>query len=135
MRERRKWLARLIIALDLLANCAVMVWEEASLMHKIVQQAGPTGHFAVISLAVVAFMALTDVVVNDLLPDRYRLCYAIEHRHTIYALLSLGALSISFVVVKTHGVTPLLLHYGLVAGFALTIALFDIHDRVRERHR
>jgi hypothetical protein len=53
----------------------------------------------------------------------------------VYALLSLGSLSICFVVIKTHGATPLLLHYGLVAGFALTIALFDIHDRVRERHQ
>lgn len=134
MRASRKWLARTIVALDLLVSCAIVFTEPASLLHSIVTKAGPTGKFALAALALVALAALIDVLVNDMLPQKYVLQCAIRHRHLIYMLISLGCLSMVFVIIKVYGPTVILLHYLLVAGAATIIALFDVVDRVKERH-
>ena len=74
---------------------------------------------------------MVDTVINDLLPARYVLECALRYRHTIYLFISLGCLSMIFVIVKTHGTVETLAYYGLVAMAAFTVAVMDIRDRMK----
>lgn len=125
-----KWLARLLVASNAILACLLILQEPSSVLHLAVERAGPTGHFAVVALAALGGLAVFDVIVNDLLPSKYTLHCALKYRHTIYMLISLGCLSLIFVLVKSEGPSTALIHYGMVAFTATALAIFDVRDRM-----
>jgi hypothetical protein len=131
MNPSRKWLARLFVGTTLLGSTFVMFAEPESLMHRTIDRAGLLGQIATGSLVFVTVLALLDVLINDLLPKRYVLQCAIRYRHTIYMLMSLGCLSMIFVIVRAHGPYSGLIHFGLVAWAAMLIAVLDVRDRMK----
>lgn len=126
----RKWLARVLVAVTLILSLTVAVQETGSLMHLTIDRAGFAGRVAVAALVFVGVLALVDVVVNDIMPKQYVLQCARRWRHTVYMLMSLGCLSLIFVIIKSHGPSAVLVQYGIVAFAALFIAIFDIRDRM-----
>jgi hypothetical protein len=132
MNPSRKWLARLFVGMTLLGSTLVMFSEPESLLHRTVDRAGVLGQIATGSLVFVTVLALIDVLINDLLPKKYVLKCAIRYRHTIYMLMSLGCLSMIFVIVRSHGPYSGLIHFGLVAWAAMLIAILDIRDRMKD---
>lgn len=134
MRTGRKWLARLIVASDLLVWCVILITEPTSLVNRTINQAGMSGQIAVFGLILIGCMAVVDVIVNDLMPPHFLLRCAIRHRHTVYMLICLGCLSMVFVTVKSYGFSVVLLHYGFLAVAALAIALLDIRDRLQHQN-
>lgn len=135
MNPGRKWFARLIVASNLLIACAMIFADEWSTMYRTLVNAGPTGIAAISALIAVGMMALVDVVVNDIMPARYVIQFVKSYRHTIYMLMSLGCLSVIFVIVKLYGPSLVLLHYVFVAVVAIFIAVFDIRDKIKEHLR
>ncbi len=132
MRLARKWLARLFVALNLIIGCVIVAEDESSLLFRVIESSGATGTIALWALLLVALVGVSDVVINDFLPERFVLRWAQQYRHTIYMGMALGCLSMIFVVVKVHGPAAVLLHYGLVAFSASLIAVLDIRERIRE---
>lgn len=126
----RKWLARVVVAVTLLLSVILAIQETGSLMHLTIDRSGLTGRIAVAALVFIGVLALVDVVVNDIMPKQYVLKCARRWRHTVYMLMSLGCLSLIFVIVKSHGPSAALVQYGVVAFAALFIAIFDIRDRM-----
>ena len=125
MNGNGKWLARLLVAGNAILACLLILQEPASLLHQTVDRAGFTGHFAVSALVVIGFLAVFDVTINDWLPPHYELRCALRYRHTIYMLIALGCLSLMFVIVKAHGPSSSLIHYGMVAAAAMVLAVYD----------
>lgn len=130
MNPVRKWLARVVVAVTLLISVALAIQEPGSLMHMTIDRAGFPGRLAICALVFVAVLALVDVVINDIMPKQYVLKCARRWRHTVYMLMSLGCLSLIFVIIKSHGPSAVLVQYGIVAFAALFIAIFDIRDRM-----
>lgn len=129
----KKWMVRLFVALNVMVGCAVVLLEGSSLPHRLVEQAGVFGKFAVLGLAGLCLWAIIDVIVNDLLPAKYEFRFGVRYRHTNYMLMALGCLSMIFAMVKSNAQTTVLLHYGLFAIGAVMIAVLDIKDRLEER--
>jgi len=135
MTTGRRWLARLIVGLDLLVWCTILLFEPLSVTSKILDRAGPSGHLAFVGMIALGVIAIIDVIVNDLMPSRFIFGKAIRHRHFVYMLMCLGCLSTAFVIIKSLGFSVVLLHYGLIALAALLIALLDVRDRIVEHHQ
>lgn len=131
MSPKRKWMTRLVVAVNALIACALLLLTPESPLGRAIHATGIFGDIALSALIFVGAWALVDTVINDLLPARYVLECALRYRHTIYLLISLGCLSMIFVIVKTQGAAETLAYYGLVAMAAFTVAVMDIRDRMK----
>ena len=129
MNANRKWMARVFISLNVAFACLLAFTHVQDAIHTIMERAGTLGYVALTALLSLSALALADVLVNDLLPDRFILRIGLKYRHTIYMLMSLGCLSIAFVLVKTPEPSLALLHYSLVAFGALVLAVLDVRDK------
>jgi hypothetical protein len=129
MNGNGKWLARLLVAGNAILACLLILQEPSSLLNQTVDRAGLPGHISVSALVVLGFLAVVDVVINDLLPPKYELRCALQYRHTVYMLIALGCLSLIFVIVKSHGPSSSMVHYGMVAVAAMVLAVYDLRDR------
>ena len=131
MRWGAKWLARLIVALDVLVTCLIVLVEPTSIIHRVaIEGAGTLGHIGVWALLGIGVLALGDVVVNDVLPERYVFPTCRRYRHTIYMMIALACLSMVFAIVKSVGDSAVVARYLLTAFGASMIAVLDVYDRV-----
>lgn len=130
--KSRYWLTRLYIAMSVLVTCLIALLETGSANHRIIEAGGPIGSLSMAALMCLAFVALCDVVINDLMPARYRFEWSFDYRHLLYMWLALGLVSVSVVVMKAAGPTPLLLRFWLDASLATLVAFLDTYSRHRE---
>lgn len=129
MSASRKWMARVFVSLNVAFACLLAFGEVQDAVRAIPERAGAGGYVALAALLALSTVALADVLVNDVLPDRFVMRFGLKHRHTIYMLMSLGCLSIVFVLVKQQEPSLALLHYSLVAYGALLLAVLDVRDK------
>lgn len=129
MGASRKWMARVFVSLNVAFACLLAFGQVQDVIRVILNRAGGPGYFAMGVLFGLSALALADAIINDVLPDRFILRIGLKYRHTIYMLMSLGCLSIAFVLVKTPKPSLALLHYGLVAFGALVLAVLDVRDK------
>jgi len=128
----RYWISRLYLALSTLATIGVIWLESDSLMHRLITQSGPAGWYLVGILAFVAIVALADSIVNDLLPDRYRLKAAKRYRHLVYVAIAMGLASMSYVFLAVGGGwRPVVLPFWVDTMFAAMVAFLDLFQRHR----
>lgn len=129
MSASRKWMARVFVSLNVAFACLLAFSQVQDVIRVILDRAGAPGYVAMGLLLGLSALALADVLINDVLPDRFILRIGLKYRHTIYMLMSLGCLSIAFVLVKTPEPSLALLHYSLVAFGALVLAVLDVRDK------
>jgi hypothetical protein len=129
---QRYWLSRLIIALEVLVLIVVVSWfEESSLTARAIQATGHFGWALIAALFVCCSVAVADVVVNDLMPERFHLPTALNLRNIGFMGMALLLAMIGVLVGFSHGYTPLLYAYWLNALFATAVSFFDIFSRFR----
>lgn len=131
----RYWITRLYVALSTLTTIAVIAWEPEALTHRLITQSGPPGWWLVGILAAVAIVGIVDVVVNDMLPDRFHLRCAKRSRHLIYVALSMGLMCLTYVFIAGGGGwwRALAMPFWIDASFAALVAFLDLFQRHRQR--
>lgn len=129
MSASRKWMARVFVSLNVAFACLLAFGQVQDAIRAVLDRAGTPGYVAMGFLFGLSALALADVLINDVLPDRFTLRIGLKYRHTIYMLMSLGCLSIAFVLVKNHEPSLALLHHSLVAFGALVMAVLDVRDK------
>lgn len=135
MKTARDWLARLLVGLNVVFAGAILFSDAFGGFNELVQNSGWIGVLAISALIFFGLVVLIDVFVNDILPEGYVLKTAMNYRHTVYMLISLGCLSIVFVMVKTHGITASIFHYGVIAWASVALAVHDIRERLKVLHK
>lgn len=128
----RYWLIRSYIAANVFVTCSIALFEPNSVIYRVVQESGFTGSMSVGVLMCLAFVALCDVLINDLMPARYRFEWSFDYRHLLYMWLAMGLVSVSAVIIKSIGPSPLLLRFWLDALLAALVAFLDTYSRHRE---
>lgn len=127
----RYWTVRLYIALSILTTLGVIRFEPNFLSHKYITHSGEFAWLCVGVLAVLSFIALVDVVVNDLLPETFQLRCAKSNRHLIYIFQALGIACIAFVLYAEGASIPVILSYLVDGAFAALVAFLDLFQRHR----
>jgi hypothetical protein len=105
-----------------------------SLSGRAIAHSGPIGGTFMLVLFVASVVAVLDVIVNDIMPPRYRLA-VMDRRHIGYMGMSLSLLMIAGVVGARVGPTPLLLSYVLPAMFAAGVTWLDLFARHQYERR
>jgi predicted membrane channel-forming protein YqfA (hemolysin III family) len=124
----RYWLTRLYIALSVLAMNLATYLEPGAL-------AAPctTGWVLAGILCGLGLIGVLDVIINDLMPDRFTLPAVKEHRHLVYVGMALATLGMAYAIVRAEGWTSMLIVYGVDFAAALAVAPLDLFARHR-RH-
>lgn len=130
------WLARSIVALEVLFALLAVAWfEPRSMTHESIVATGPAGWVLVLGAAFCCLVALADVLVNDLMPARFELRLTRAYRHAGFMGLAIQLSILGVLVATTFGFSTLLLVYWLNAAFAASVAFFDIFDQHRKGPR
>lgn len=131
-RTKRFWLSRLIIAMMVAQSCAAMLLEPASLVARVIAQSGQGGLWVVLALLGMSLLAIADVVVSDLLPDRFTMLWVLRQRHLLYMAMALVLAALSIVFGLYAPQSPILwVIYLTHAAFAVAIAWLDLFSRPR----
>lgn len=129
----RYWFTRLYIALSVLVSVTITIIEPTTLAHRLILgKAGYVGWLSLLTLGVIAVLAVLDGIVNDALPARFVLPTAKRYRHLVYVALSLGLVGITYVIASRAGYSPLMWSYWLDATAAIVVAYLDLFSRHRE---
>ena len=85
----------------------------------------------VYSLLFLCILSLIDIIINDIIDDKYSVSILIDYRHILYMMMSLMTFSISMSIVNTFGISFLLMRIWLDALIAVLIAFLDVLGRYR----
>lgn len=124
----RYWMARLIIALEALMLIALPgLVDSGTLVYRLMDD--PGGHMLLLALAFCTMVSIADVIVNDLMPVRFRLGFALNHRH--WGLLVIAGLlsCISFVAGFRGGFNAIVLACWLNAVLSGAVTFLDFKHR------
>lgn len=129
----RFWFSRMVVALQVLVLCAITWFEDASLTAQAIEATGRGGWALVLVGAGFCLVALLDVAINDLAPQRFALPTAWAWRHVGFGAIGLQQLALAVLVAFTQGYTALLLTYWLNAALAGALVFFDAFARYPRR--
>lgn len=125
----RYWLVRLYLALSLVILCVTALLQTGTQLYRQVSADG--GGLYVITLGAISLIGALDAIVNDMLPDRWRLPWARRHRHVIYMLMAIGSFSIAYMLIigagMLTGASAQLILNTLVATLIAFLDLFSRH--------
>jgi len=123
------WFGRLYVALQVCVISLVASLGEESPLHALVTKGGLIGYWCALLLAAVAFVGVLDVVVNDLMPKRFRLCFFKRHRHFVLMGIGIGSLSFAGIIAMEVGWNVLHASLALPVLGATVLAVMDVFER------
>lgn len=126
------WLARLYLCCSLMVSVWIAFHSPWNQQREILDLIGEGGWLLLTSVAVLAAIGIVDVVINDLLPPRFSMKWADEHRHQVFMALALLLCSMVYINVTKGSSTVLILRYSLESFFCVGIAVFDTIARVQQ---
>lgn len=111
----------------------LLTWlEPTSLRFRVIEDSGELGWWFTFAMAFLSVVAILDVLVNDLLPNRYTLPMVMKGR--MYAYMLQGTMHLSLVAAITHWHTwawTAAIHL-VMAGSCVWIAVMDTYYRFIE---
>ena len=129
LRFPQYWFGRLNVALCIGALAMISAVADGTLLNNSVIASGPAGVWCVLSLALLACFAVIDVVINDLMPERFRLGYIKRKRHLIYMALGIGMASLGFIIAQVNGASAVHVLIFINAFSAVAVAFLDLNSR------
>lgn len=90
-----------------------------------------------VALLLVATAGVLDVVINDLLPERFTITSTHRHRHVVFMVMAIGQVALMWQVARANpgDWPPVLARYALDAAFAVGIAVCGVRDHYFRRVR
>lgn len=127
---QRLIVSRIYVAFSIMFSTLAFAFEPLS-RNGAAQIATNTPDIWIWSALLLCFLAVVDIIVNDLAPPKYVLKFTYNHRHIIYMCLGVLSFSISVAVAKTYGTSFYMCRLWLDGGIAAVVAVLDIFGRYR----
>lgn len=132
---------RAYVSLSVGVTAAIAIFDPTS-QHREAFEGGASlltapGAVAMLALLLVATAGVLDVVINDLLPERFTIDATHRHRHVVFMLMAIGQVGLMWQVVRANpgDWPPVLARYALDAAFAVGIAVCGVRDHYFRRVR
>lgn len=123
------WYSRLAVALGVAGLAVVAAFGEGTLLHRVVAASGPAGTYCTVALALLAGLAMLDVLINDIAPRRFTFDLAKDNRHLVYMGLAVGTFSLAFVIQQHSGLNAMHVLIFIQSGLAVGVAFLDLYAR------
>ncbi len=125
------WSLRAYVGVSTLVTFYLAVFATSTLNYRALNATGPTGFWVAAAVSALSLVVLADVLINDLLPERLHLRWAIARRPWLLMLVGAGQLGMGLVVVRYDDGAPHHLLARLLADafFAALAAYQDVFRR------
>jgi hypothetical protein len=130
--KSRYRIVRLYVTISIILSILSILFEPASIHAQVVGSANLPIALFYTALGV-GFVALLDIFINDILPNKYSFKQAYLYRHLIYMSLSLISFSLSAGLLITFSGSILVGRLWLDGVVAATVAVLDIFARHRNK--
>lgn len=131
-RFNKYWLSRLILSVLVALSCVAILSEPTSMVGQIVRGSGESGRWVVVLLLGLSCIAIVDVGISDLLPERFTMLWVLKRRHLLYMAMALALIALAMVFAWFAPRSPILwVIYATHAGFCVAIAFLDLFSRPR----
>lgn len=130
--KSRYRIVRLYVSISIMLSVFSILFEPASIHAQVVGSANlPTALFY--AALGVGLVALFDIFINDILPNKYSFKHAYLYRHLVYMSLALISFSLSAGLLITFSGSILVGRLWLDGVVAATVAVLDIFARHRKK--
>ncbi len=133
MRLTDYWMARLMLCSYVLVSVIVTWFDSGNTTNHILNLSFDVVWWVIPSVALLTFIGLFDLLVNDFLPRKVNLFFLHDRRHLLYIAIGFGSMGIAAVVASTDGWSTILLKYWLDACFAAMLAFLEMFPRLRNK--
>lgn len=96
-----------------------------------IEGGGPIGQWVMAAALACCLVAIADVIVNDLMPDRFCFRIARAYRHLGFMGISLALGAMGVLIVFEFGYSPSLFLFWLNSAIAVLVAFLDVFARHR----
>lgn len=126
----RKYLvARVYVVLSVITTLIVAMFEPNSIYFQHFMQTKFESKFVLGIITMIAVAAIVDLIVNDFMPNKYKIMIFYNKRHLIYMGMSLGMYGMTAAIILTEHSGVVLLRLWLDGFIAAVIAVLDIFAR------
>lgn len=132
MRTHYSWLVRFYVSASVAVTAFVAGWDPTSQHRRVMLEDGHGGAVAIFLLAAFALAALVDLLINDLLPERFSLRCTHRHRHVVFMLMAIGQVGLLFALAAQRELRPSAARYLLDALVAIVVAVAGVRDHYRQ---
>jgi len=137
MRKFDVALSRMAVAGSILVTCAIAATNPYGANRLSFETHGSlgwdSGWIGISLMALMAFIAIIDVVINDMLPDRFHVNFPLKTRHLLFFLLAAGQLGLIYNNIMAGNYDALLLKYAWDAFISVLVVFADFiarHHRI-----
>lgn len=125
---RRYVISRIYVVLSILTTLLIFLTSDMYSFAIIESDVGQTLLWCLVG---VGLFAVSDICVNDILPDNYNLFWLYRNRHLIYMILAMGMYGITAAIILSNGSAVIMIRMWLDGFFATVVAVLDIFARHR----
>lgn len=130
---KRQILIRLTLAaLTLLASLR-SIFDAESFSHRITVLGGLEASAVLISMGVLALIAMTDVAINDILPARWHFPAAHRYRHLVWGVLGCLYSGCAFVLVRSDSNPWAAATFVMFGVSCMAVAFMDLRYRALDQ--
>lgn len=126
---RRYTVARIYVILSMITTIIISIFEPESLYYSQFMGQGTHGIVVLCIFSFFTALSLIDMVVNDFMPNKYRLMLLYNNRHLVFMLLALCAYGLTAAVILTDHTSIVLIRVWLDGFIAAVVAVLDIFAR------
>lgn len=122
---------RFYVSASVGVTAAIAGWDPYSQHRFAMSEDGLGGLIAISLLAALSLAGLFDVVINDMLPERFSMLYTHRHRHVVFMLMALGQIALIFALVRSDELRPAAARYLLDGAVCAWVAVRGVMEHVR----
>ena len=123
------WFGRLYVAADVANIALIACFGKGTLSYRVIELSGREGFWCVLALACIAVTGVLDVLINDMLPERFQLENIKRHRHFVLMGIAIGCLSVAAIVFINVGLSILHTTLALPILGATCLAVMEVYAR------
>lgn len=127
---RRYVIARLYVVLSIITTLIIAIFQPGSIYVNSIKQLVPEENMFVLGIvAIISIATILDIIVNDFMPNKYRIMFLYNKRHLFFMSLAMGMYSMAAEIILTEQSSFVLLRLWLDGFIAAIVAVLDIFAR------
>ncbi len=126
---RRYVVARIYVIMAMITTILISIFEPNSIYYTQLLKNGYEGIAVLCIFSFFTLLSLFDLVINDFMPNKYKLMILYDNRHLVFMSIALCAYGLSAAIILTDHSSIVLIRVWLDGFIAAVVAVLDIFAR------
>lgn len=131
MPKRQVWDRLFLVSLVFMVTVSA-VFDATDITYHLLRTADDAIYVSLGLLTLLSVLGLADVIVNDILPEKYAFRVAFHQRQLIWMLIGVTLMTFAYMIIR-HGNPWSAVWYILIAARCVSVAFLDMHYAIKSR--